>query len=131
MGFDDNSDSEQELDPEQNVRKRNVQGGNEHRTGESRKSMQEHLLDGLPLWLDRLFEGSTQRYYINYWPEFPVYGKRHMHDEWFYQSWNKTDQFPISIFKDVQFLKPETPKSASADFLHINNLNQNCFIQWY
>merc|ERR1712008_255229 len=81
MGFDDNSDSEQELDPEQNVRKRNVQEGNEHRTGDNRKSMQEHLLDGLPLWLDRLFEGSTQRYYINYWPEFPVYGKRHMHDE--------------------------------------------------
>ena len=81
MGFDDNSDSEQELDPEQNVRKRNVQGGSEHRPGDNRKSMQEHLLDGLPLWLDRLFEGSTQRYYINYWPEFPVYGKRHMHDE--------------------------------------------------
>ena len=81
MGFDDNSDSEQELDPEQNVRKRNVQEGNEHRTGENPKSIQEHLLDGLPLWLDRLFEGSTQRYYINYWPEFPVYGKRHMHDE--------------------------------------------------
>ena len=81
MGFDDNSDSEQELDPEQNVRKRNVQEGNEHRTGENPKSVQEHLLDGLPLWLDRLFEGSTQRYYINYWPEFPVYGKRHMHDE--------------------------------------------------
>jgi len=81
MGFDDNSDSEQELDPEQNVRKRNVQGGNEHRPGDNRKSMQENLLDGLPLWLDRLFEGSTQRYYINYWPEFPVYGKRHMHDE--------------------------------------------------
>ena len=45
MGFDDNSDSEQELDPEQNVRKRNVQGGNEHRPGDNRKSMQEHLLD--------------------------------------------------------------------------------------
>ena len=77
MGFDDNSDSEQELDPEQNVRKR----GNDQRTFENRKSMQEHILDGLPLWLDRLFEGSTKRYYINHWPEFPVYGKRHMHDE--------------------------------------------------
>lgn len=33
---------------------------------------QENLLDGLPNWLDRLFEGSTQRYYINYWPEYTV-----------------------------------------------------------
>ena len=47
MGFDDNSDSEQELDPEQNVRKRNVQGGNEQCTFENRKSMQENLPDGL------------------------------------------------------------------------------------
>ncbi|XP_063974734.1 dnaJ homolog subfamily C member 16 [Diachasmimorpha longicaudata] len=31
---------------------------------------QDRLLDGLPNWLDRLFEGSTQRYYINYWPDF-------------------------------------------------------------
>lgn len=31
---------------------------------------QDNLLDGLPMWLDRLFEGLTHRYYINYWPEF-------------------------------------------------------------
>ncbi|KAF7992695.1 hypothetical protein HCN44_005039 [Aphidius gifuensis] len=31
---------------------------------------QDKLLDGLPNWLDRLFEGLTQRYYINYWPDF-------------------------------------------------------------
>ncbi|KAL3227963.1 hypothetical protein MRX96_003896 [Rhipicephalus microplus] len=30
---------------------------------------EEHLLDGLPNWLDRLFEGTTKRYYIQYWPE--------------------------------------------------------------
>lgn len=30
---------------------------------------EKHLLDGLPNWLDRLFEGTTTRYYINYWPE--------------------------------------------------------------
>ncbi|XP_071042785.1 dnaJ homolog subfamily C member 16 [Parasteatoda tepidariorum] len=30
---------------------------------------EEHLLDGLSNWLDRLFEGSTQRYYIQYWPD--------------------------------------------------------------
>lgn len=33
--------------------------------------LQGDLLDGLPNWLDRLFEGTTQRYHINYWPEFP------------------------------------------------------------
>jgi len=75
MGFDENSDSEQEIDPEQNVRRR-IPGN-----GENRQNLQEHLLDGLPLWLDRLFEGSTQRYYINYWPEFPVYRQRHMHED--------------------------------------------------
>ncbi|XP_015605119.1 dnaJ homolog subfamily C member 16 isoform X2 [Cephus cinctus] len=31
---------------------------------------QDKLLDGLPMWLDRLFEGLTHRYYINYWPDF-------------------------------------------------------------
>lgn len=33
---------------------------------------QDKLLEGLPNWLDRLFEGLTQRYYINYWPDFTV-----------------------------------------------------------
>ncbi|XP_068629703.1 dnaJ homolog subfamily C member 16 [Battus philenor] len=31
--------------------------------------LQENLLNGLPNWLDRLFEGSTHRYYVNYWPD--------------------------------------------------------------
>ncbi|CAL7950285.1 unnamed protein product [Xylocopa violacea] len=31
---------------------------------------QDNLLDDLPMWLDRLFEGLTHRYYVNYWPEF-------------------------------------------------------------
>ncbi|XP_046965238.1 dnaJ homolog subfamily C member 16 [Vanessa cardui] len=31
--------------------------------------LQENLLDGLGNWLDRLFEGSTHRYYVNYWPD--------------------------------------------------------------
>lgn len=30
---------------------------------------EEHLLDGLSSWLDKLFEGTTKRYYIQYWPE--------------------------------------------------------------
>ncbi len=29
------------------------------------------LLDGLPMWLDRLFEGTTRRYYVDRWPELP------------------------------------------------------------
>ncbi|XP_050670634.1 dnaJ homolog subfamily C member 16 [Leptidea sinapis] len=29
----------------------------------------ENLLDGLENWLDRLFEGSTHRYHVNYWPD--------------------------------------------------------------
>lgn len=31
---------------------------------------EDNLLDGLSNWLDRLFEGTTQRYYVNYWPDF-------------------------------------------------------------
>ncbi|XP_030379911.1 dnaJ homolog subfamily C member 16 isoform X2 [Scaptodrosophila lebanonensis] len=34
--------------------------------------MEDNLLDGLSNWLDRLFEGTTHRYYINYWPDFPT-----------------------------------------------------------
>lgn len=30
---------------------------------------EEHLLDGLPNWLDRLFDGTTHRYHIQYWPD--------------------------------------------------------------
>ena len=32
--------------------------------------LEENLLDGLSNWFDRLFEGTTHRYYINYWPDF-------------------------------------------------------------
>lgn len=61
MGFDGDSDSDDDSD----VRLRRRLIDNEPITT-------EELLDGLPLWLDRLFEGSTQRYYIGYWPDFPV-----------------------------------------------------------
>lgn len=30
----------------------------------------DFALEGLSNWLDRLFEGTTQRYNINYWPDF-------------------------------------------------------------
>ncbi|XP_044754562.1 dnaJ homolog subfamily C member 16 [Coccinella septempunctata] len=33
--------------------------------------LEGNLLDGLPNWLDRLFEGLTRRYHFNYWPDFP------------------------------------------------------------
>ena len=33
---------------------------------------EESLLDGLPIWLDRLFEGTTRRYHVDFWPEMPV-----------------------------------------------------------
>ncbi|XP_035912827.1 dnaJ homolog subfamily C member 16 [Anopheles stephensi] len=39
-------------------------------TYEPKILLEENLLDGLPNWLDRLFEGTTHRYYINYWPDF-------------------------------------------------------------
>ncbi|XP_068204151.1 dnaJ homolog subfamily C member 16 isoform X3 [Palaemon carinicauda] len=32
---------------------------------------EEQLLEGLTMWMDRLFEGSTFRYHINYWPDWP------------------------------------------------------------
>lgn len=47
IGFDSSSDSEEEV------------------------LLEGNLLDGLPNWLDRLFEGSTRRYHFNYWPDFP------------------------------------------------------------
>lgn len=34
--------------------------------------LEENLLDGCSNWLDRLFEGSTHRYFINFWPDFPT-----------------------------------------------------------
>ncbi len=68
MGFD--SDDEDENDSE-------VGGGLRRRTFEQRAGQRDiqtdNLIDALPLWLDRLFEGSAQRYYVNYWPEFPVF----------------------------------------------------------
>ena len=33
---------------------------------------EESLLDGLPMWLDRLFEGTTRRYHVDLWPEMPL-----------------------------------------------------------
>ncbi|RWS27457.1 DnaJ-like protein subfamily C member 16 [Leptotrombidium deliense] len=35
----------------------------------SKVLFEENLLDALPRWLERLFEGTTHRYHIQYWPE--------------------------------------------------------------
>jgi len=67
MGFEDTSESETE----------DVEAGNLIRRSEltieedklTSIVFEEHLLDGLSNWLDRLFEGTTQRYHIQYWPE--------------------------------------------------------------
>jgi len=32
--------------------------------------LEDNLLNGLDNWLERLFDGRTQKYYINYWPDF-------------------------------------------------------------
>ncbi|XP_057336763.1 dnaJ homolog subfamily C member 16 [Microplitis mediator] len=53
IGFDNSSDSEISQDEMKN----NLPDPNKP-------------LAGLPNWLDRLFEGSTQRYHVNYWPDF-------------------------------------------------------------
>ena len=67
LGFEEDSDDEDlNNDPEMNLRQRLVDS-------KEKPIHQEELLDGLPLWLDRLFEGSTMRYYINFWPEFPEF----------------------------------------------------------
>ncbi|XP_044593084.1 dnaJ homolog subfamily C member 16 [Cotesia glomerata] len=53
IGFDNSSDSEMSQDEIKND-----------------VIKQDKLLEGLPNWLDRLFEGTTQRYHVNYWPDF-------------------------------------------------------------
>ncbi|CAG0913740.1 unnamed protein product [Notodromas monacha] len=69
VGFDEEEDdSEREMDVE-----RAGVGENENPLLDQYDSdvlFLEHLLDGLPNWLDRLFEGSAQRYHLNYWPDY-------------------------------------------------------------
>ncbi|XP_043065434.1 dnaJ homolog subfamily C member 16 [Drosophila ficusphila] len=38
---------------------------------ESNILLEDNLLNSLDNWLERLFDGKTQKYYINYWPDFP------------------------------------------------------------
>ena len=71
MGFDDSEmdGSDSELDVEGQRVQPNVKILNEP---DNLPIFEDQLLDGLQNWLDRLFEGSTYRYHINYWPEFPI-----------------------------------------------------------
>ncbi|KAJ1527591.1 hypothetical protein ONE63_007554 [Megalurothrips usitatus] len=66
MGFDTSESESENDDIEKGVRQLS-EGGSDTSSG---VLFQRNLLDGLPNWLDRLFEGSTHRYYVNYWPDF-------------------------------------------------------------
>jgi len=68
MGFDSEDDSDVEMDPEKaEVKPAPVLDSPDHLP-----IFEDQLLDGLQNWMDRLFEGSTYRYHVNYWPEFPI-----------------------------------------------------------
>lgn len=68
IGFEDSSSSSETSDVESG----HLLKKQEDAVGDIYSSVlfEEHLLDGLPNWLDRLFEGTTKRYYIQYWPEY-------------------------------------------------------------
>ena len=65
MGFDD-SESENEDVEAGNLIRRDLTPEEETL---SNIVFEEHLLDGFSNWLDRLFDGTTQKYHIQYWPE--------------------------------------------------------------
>ena len=49
-------------------------GFDEDSSTEDRRNSSGHrdrsaVLDGLPLWLERLMDGTTRRFHIQYWPE--------------------------------------------------------------
>lgn len=71
MGFDsemeEDSDVETDLERQPTDRRPPLLDSPDHLP-----IFEDQLLDGLQMWLDRLFEGSTYRYHINYWPEFPI-----------------------------------------------------------
>lgn len=71
MGFSDiesESDSDMEIGDK---RKDSVASNRPLLNYYSNIIFEEQLLEGLSNWLDRLFEGSTHRYHINYWPDWP------------------------------------------------------------
>nr|CAG4651736.1 EOG090X049L [Triops cancriformis] len=71
MGFESSSDESDNSDVERGpVGISDQEPLVDAETGEGPTAISvETLLDGLPNWLDRLFEGTTQRCSINYWPD--------------------------------------------------------------
>lgn len=68
MGFDSEDEiSDNETDVERATQPAPVLDSPDHLP-----IFEDQLLDGLQNWMDRLFEGSTYRYHVNYWPEFPI-----------------------------------------------------------
>ncbi|XP_036678307.1 dnaJ homolog subfamily C member 16 isoform X4 [Drosophila suzukii] len=48
-----------------------LEGGySEESDTDSNILLEDNLLNSLDYWLERLFDGRTQKYYINYWPDF-------------------------------------------------------------
>lgn len=71
MGFSDN-DSESDSDVEAgDARKDSVASDKPLLNYYSNILFEDQLLEDLSNWLDRLFEGTTHRYHINYWPDWP------------------------------------------------------------
>jgi len=69
MGFDSEDNSSDNEDVEQAVG-RPAQAALD--SPDHLPIFEDQLLDGLQNWMDRLFEGTTYRYHVNYWPEFPI-----------------------------------------------------------
>lgn len=67
LGHNDSeySDTDEEADVERGLHKYKAEPPPEY-------LLEDKLLDGFPNWLDRLFEGTTPRFYIEAWPEFKV-----------------------------------------------------------
>lgn len=69
MGFDSENDSS---DGELDLERAAAQPAPVLDSPDHLPIFEDQLLDGLQNWMDRLFEGSTYRYHVNYWPEFPI-----------------------------------------------------------
>ncbi|CAL4126146.1 unnamed protein product, partial [Meganyctiphanes norvegica] len=71
MGFSDNeSDSTSDVE-DGDKKKDSIASDKPLLNYYSKVLFEEQLLEGLNNWLDRLFEGTTIRYHINYWPDWP------------------------------------------------------------
>lgn len=66
MGFEDSESENEDVEAGNLIRREDLTPEEETL---SNIVFEEHLLDGLSNWLDRLFDGTTQKYHIQYWPE--------------------------------------------------------------